>query len=611
MNTPSADAFAALQSELTTRDAELAEARAYQAATAEVLRVISGSVTDSLPVFHKIVESCDRLLATNHVAVWLLQDDGLLRLTAYRSEILDTNPDLPETFPADDPIIGAALRECRAVHYPNSHQAGLELSAETESWAKTIGEHSLLMVPLVLKGRGIGLMFLVRFPPRPFSEREINLLVTFCDQAVIAIENIRLFNETKEALEQQTAMAEILKVISESPTDVQPVFDAIAERAAILCGAPLGTVARFDGKLVQLVAHYGDSLEAAEVKAIRAYFPMEPNRIFPIVRAILDRKPIVVADFFSDPEMAELGDIVRSASYRSGLAVPLLREGQAIGAIMVTRREPGTLPDKLVKLLQTFADQDVIAIENARLFHEIEDKSRQLEAANQHKSEFLANMSHELRTPLNAIIGFSEVLLERMFGELNDKQDDYLKDIFTSGKHLLSLINDILDLSKIEAGRMELELSTFEVASAIANAMTLIRERATQHGITLEMEVAPEIGERRADERKFKQILLNLLSNAVKFTPDGGRVEVHAAVAGNDVLEVTVSDTGIGIALADQAAVFEEFKQVGRHYTNKQEGTGLGLTLTKRFVELHGGTLQVASTLGRGSTFTFTIPTQA
>ena len=181
-----------------------------------------------------------------------------------------------------------------------------------------------------------------------------------------------------------------------------------------------------------------------------------------------------------------------------------------------------------IQLVATFADQAVIAIENVRLFHEIQDKSRQLEIANKHKSEFLANMSHELRTPLNAIIGFSEVLLERLFGELNAKQDDYLKDIHSSGRHLLSLINDILDLSKIEAGRMELETSTFDLASALANAMTLVRERAQRHGIALEQEVDPKLGEITADERKFKQILVNLLSNAVKFTPDGGRIDVSA-----------------------------------------------------------------------------------
>jgi len=221
----------------------------------------------------------------------------------------------------------------------------------------------------------------------------------------------------------------------------------------------------------------------------------------------------------------------------------------------------------------------------------------------------LANMSHELRTPLNAIIGFSEVLIERMFGELNDKQDDYLKDIHSSGKHLLSLINDILDLSKIEAGRMELEITAFDAAAALASAMTLLRERAQRHSIALTLDADPQLGEIRADERKFKQIILNLLSNAVKFTPDGGRIEVRGRMA-HGTLEVAVSDSGIGIANEDQEAVFDEFRQVGRPGTSKQEGTGLGLALTKRFVELHGGSIRLESALGKGSTFTFTLPSQ-
>jgi len=243
----------------------------------------------------------------------------------------------------------------------------------------------------------------------------------------------------------------------------------------------------------------------------------------------------------------------------------------------------------------------------SRQGREIDGKSRELEIANQHKSEFLANMSHELRTPLNAIIGFSEVLIERMFGELNARQDDYLKDIHSSGKHLLSLINDILDLSKIEAGRMELDLGTFDAAAAVGNAMTLVRERAQRHGIALSLEAGTRVGEIHADERKFKQILLNLLTNAVKFTPDGGRIVVRARGV-DEGIEVAVSDTGIGISKSDQAVVFDEFRQVGRHYTNKQEGTGLGLALTKRFVELHGGVLRLDSEPGQGSTFTFTLP---
>ena len=270
------------------------------------------------------------------------------------------------------------------------------------------------------------------------------------------------------------------------------------------------------------------------------------------------------------------------------------------------RKMPGEFPRETIELLQTFATQSFLAIQNARLFQEIADKSRQLEVASQHKSEFLANMSHELRTPLNAIIGFSEVLSERMFGELNEKQEEYLKDIYASGTHLLSLINDILDLSKIEAGRMELELSDFDLPTAIENALTLVRERAGRRSIALRTVIDERLGQMRGDERKVRQVVLNLLSNAIKFTPEGGRIEVQAAPK-DGLVEVSVSDTGVGIAQEDQEAVFEEFRQVGTA-AKKVEGTGLGLTLCRKFVELHGGRIWVKSELGAGSTFTFTLP---
>jgi signal transduction histidine kinase len=291
------------------------------------------------------------------------------------------------------------------------------------------------------------------------------------------------------------------------------------------------------------------------------------------------------------------------------MMAPMLREGRGIGVISVVHIPPRSYSEKDVELVTTFADQAVIAIENARLFQEIQQKSQELEVANEHKSEFLANMSHELRTPLNAVIGFSEALIDQMFGELNEKQTDYLNDIHTSGKHLLSLINDILDLSKVEAGRMELDIEDFDVPSALDNTLTLIRERAQQHGITLSLNVKSEVAEFRADQRKLKQIMLNLLSNAVKFTPDGGSITVEAKHVGED-LEVSVTDTGIGIAESDQDKIFKEFSQASGVYANKQEGTGLGLTLTRRFVELHGGSIRVASELGKGSSFTFTLPKQ-
>ena len=300
--------------------------------------------------------------------------------------------------------------------------------------------------------------------------------------------------------------------------------------------------------------------------------------------------------------------ILERFGFRASLAVPLLREDRIVGGLVVRRKSTGEFRPEVIELLKTFATQSVLAIQNARLFREIEEKSQQIQAANRHKSEFLANMSHELRTPLNAIIGFSEVLQERLFGELNEKQAEYTDDILTSGRHLLSLINEILDLSKVEAGRMELEVAAFDLPLAIDNARTFVRERATRHGITLDVKVDDRLGDYVGDERKIKQILLNLLSNAVKFTPEGGRIGINARPI-NGAVEISVTDTGIGIAEEDQPKIFEEFRQVGSDSAAKIEGTGLGLTLAKKFVELHGGRIWVESEAGKGSTFVFTLPT--
>jgi signal transduction histidine kinase len=274
------------------------------------------------------------------------------------------------------------------------------------------------------------------------------------------------------------------------------------------------------------------------------------------------QEPVEVADIVKAPAESRVRSALVRAGYRALLAVPLVREGHLIGGLTVIRKVTGVFAPEAIELLQTFATQSSLAIQNARLFRQIEEKSRQLEVASQHKSEFLANMSHELRTPLNAIIGFSEVLGERLFGELNEKQEEYLKDIHASGQHLLSLINDILDLSKIEAGRMELELTDFDLPTAIDNALTLVRERAGRRGIALHQATDEGLGQMRGDERKIKQVLLNLLSNAIKFTPDGGRIDVRA-IAVNGSVEVSVSDTGVGIAPGDQEAIFEEVRQVG------------------------------------------------
>jgi signal transduction histidine kinase len=335
---------------------------------------------------------------------------------------------------------------------------------------------------------------------------------------------------------------------------------------------------------------------------------------------------LMIADYEHDARITEnYHELLRREGVVALLVVPIPLRGKIIGLLYAANQRPTPFTSGDQEILSRLAAQAAITIENATLYEQVRQYAEELEAkveartqelreaniqlaaASQHKSEFLASMSHELRTPLNAVIGFSEVLLERLFGDLNEKQDEFLHDILSSGRHLLSLINDILDLSKVEAGRMELHLEPFNLPLAIENAMTLVRERAKRHGISLGLTVDETISEFVADERKFRQILLNLLSNAVKFTPDGGRISVVAALA-NGCAEISVSDTGIGIAPEEQAAIFEAFRQVGRDQTQRREGTGLGLTLAKSYVELHGGKISVQSELGKGSTFTFTLP---
>jgi signal transduction histidine kinase len=514
----------------------------------------------------------------------------------------------------------------RAVQHFADVETDPLVGTPVKEWARAHGWRSLLQVPMMYRDDAIGVIAVTRAQPGGFSPAEITLLGTFADQAVIAIENARLFTELQEknralttahtqmieALDQQAATSEILRVISSSPTNVQPVFEAIGESAVRLMGAAMASVYEFDGTLVHLRTLTPSTWPHAE--ELRRQYPKPPDAKLAAGRVILERAILHLADLQTD-----LGtpSVTRQIAERMGLKgvlwVPMLREGTPIGVIGAVRAEAGLFSDKQVRLLQTFADQAVIAIENVRLFtalqernREVERKSQQLAAASQHKSEFLANMSHELRTPLNAIIGFSEVLTERMFGELNEKQDEYLKDIHASGQHLLSLINDILDLSKIEAGRMELEVTDFDLPLAIDHALALVRERAARRSIALHTTVDERLGRVQGDERKIRQVLLNLLSNAIKFTPEGGRIEVRAKPV-NGSVELVVTDTGVGIAPEDQEAIFEEFRQVGTA-DKKVEGTGLGLALSRKFIELHGGHIRVQSQIGDGSTFAFTVP---
>ena len=599
--------------ELEAKNRDLTETLEQQTATGEILRIISRSQTDVQPVFDTIADNLLRLF--DAWDAWVARyENGLVHMVAVRAGRPEAAPrGVIEPFlPTPELTVGRCILAASVIHVADVTTDPI-VSARSREIATAYGWRSALGAPMLRDGQVIGAVLVTRRMEGAFSEREIELIQTFADQAVIAVENVRLFKELRtrtgeleRSVEQLTALGEVSRAVS-STLDLPTVLATIVALAVQLSGTSGGVIYEYDEEAQAFQLRASHRTEAELVDALRAV-PIQPGRAA-TGQAALRRIPVEIADILEDRQYQyeRVRSILIRLGYRSVLSIPLLLEERILGALTVSRREPGHFPPEMVNLLQTFATQSALAIQNAKLFREIADKGRQLEAASRHKSEFLANMSHELRTPLNAILGFSEVLAERMFGEVNAKQAEYLQDILSSGRHLLSLINDILDLSKVEAGRLELELGRFHLPTALDNALTLVRERATRHGITLTQSVDEGVGDIVGDERKVKQILLNLLSNAVKFTPEGGRVGV-TTMAGADGITIAVSDTGIGIAPQDQAAIFEEFRQVGREDARKQEGTGLGLTLAKKFVELHGGRIWVESQVGQGSTFSFTLP---
>jgi signal transduction histidine kinase len=470
-----------------------------------------------------------------------------------------------------------------------------------------------MCVPLLREGEPIGVVRISRDRVAPFTQGQIKLVETFADQAVIAIENTRLFEaeqaskrELTEALEQQTATADVLKVISRSALDLQRVLDALVESAARLCNAYDAAIWQVLGDSLRLVAHHGQIPTAGPVGQLA--FPFV--RGFISGRAVIDRRTIHVADILAEgDEYPGTWKRAVQEGYRTALSVPLLHAGEAIGVIFIRRTEVYPFTERQIELVNTFADQAVIAIENTRLFKEIAQKSRELEIASQHKSQFVANMSHELRTPLAAMLGYAELLQEGIYGAPPEKFLPILTRIRSNGKHLLGLINTVLDISKIEAGQFKLNLAEYALSSIVETVMVATESLASAKKLGFKTEVAKGLPYGLGDEQRLTQVLLNLVGNAIKFT-DAGEVRITAGAA-NGHFALSVSDTGPGIPPEECERIFEKFRQVDSSNTRAKGGTGLGLAIAREIVEMHGGRIWVESTLGQGSTFRMELPVRA
>ncbi len=601
---------ALLARELDDARQQLHEAVEQQTATAEILRVISRSPTDVQPVFDTIVRSamtlCDGLLSA------LYQFDGeLIHLVAQHSYTAEALEAAHRVFPARPTrglLIGRAILERAVVHIPD-----VEIDAEHQylGLSRAIGIRSGLYVPMLREGVPIGVIAVARVEPRPFTDRQIELVTTFADQAMIAIENVRLFDEVQartrelsESLQQQTATADVLKVISRSTFDLQVVLDTLVESAAKLCEADMASINRPKAGTWKMVASFGyraDALKYMEGVAI----PQGRGSI--AGRTVMEGKPVHIRDIDADAEYTFTG-ASHISGYRTMLGVPLMRQGVPIGVIVLGRGTVRPFTQQQIDLVTTFADQAVIAIENVRLFDEIQDKSRQLEVASQYKSQFLANMSHELRTPLNAIIGVTEMLRED--AQALEQDIEPLDRVLGAGRHLLALINDILDLSKIEAGRMELHLESFALAPLIEDVVKTIATLAAKNANRVEVLCDPAIESMHADQMRVRQALLNLASNANKFTSNGtitidGKPREES---GRAWITIAVTDSGIGMTAEQMGKLFQEFSQADSATARNYGGTGLGLAISRRFCQMMGGDITVASEPGRGSTFTIRLP---
>ena len=473
------------------------------------------------------------------------------------------------------------------------------------------GARTLLAVPMLKEDELIGAIGIYRQEVRPFTDKQIELVQNFAAQAVIAIENIRLLNELRESLQQQTATADVLKVISRSTFDLQVVLDTLVKSAARLCEADMAGIQRQKGAVYQQAASYGFP---PDVHDFLKGFRFEPNRMTVAGRTALEGRIVHVTDVLDDPDhlAAPAMSPMRKTGARTVLGVPLLREGVPIGIIILMRRSVRPFTGKQIELVSTFADQAVIAIENVRLFDELQDKSRQLALASENKSQFVSSMSHELRTPLNAIIGLTEMMVTNAARFGTEKAQEPLQRVNRAGTHLLGLINQVLDLSKIEAGKLELNPQTVQLASLINDVISTAGQLAEQNKNRLVVDAQESLGALTVDPMRLRQILLNLLSNACKFTKEGEvKLRARRVADGRDWIELAVADSGIGMTAEQQTKLFEEFSQADASTAQRFGGTGLGLSITRKLARVMGGDVTVASEPGKGSVFTVRLPSSA
>ena len=572
-----------------------------------MLAAVGRSAGDTDAVLTTIVESACRLCRSDAAHLYLL-DDGvyqLIKAVGLSEEAIAYIAEHPMRMDRDT-LIGRVGLDRRTQQIP-------DVVADPDygrlDFQRVAGFRTTMGAPLILEDEVVGALALWRNEVSPFDEREMAIVTAFAGQAAMAINGVKLVQELQarraelaRKVDELEALREVGEAVSSS-LDLDRVLATIATHAVELSGTDGGSIMEYDEPERRFLVR---SVYRTPPEVVQRLQGVRIDIDATLVgRAARERRPIAVPDLSTvdlDPHLQILFD----DGWRSLVAVPMLREERIVGSLIVRRKMTGDFTEETLDLLETFASQSALALLNAQLFRTLEERSAQLEVASRHKSEFLASMSHELRTPLNAVLGFSEVLLERMFGDINEKQEEYLRDIHGSGKHLLELLNEILDLSKVEAGQMELEFTLVEVPAVLEYAASMMRERAAAHSIALRVEVGEGVGEVEVDELRFRQVVLNLVSNAVKFTPDGGSVVVRAREVA-DELQVSVEDTGVGIPETDRERIFESFQQGGRG-ASREEGTGLGLTLSRRIVELLDGRMWLESEVGAGSTFGFAFP---